>query len=585
MRTRRIATAGASTLTETVPDIASVMGAYREIERSLTGPGAPYEMTTILVRNEPCRTYTHAETSLYDVFAGFREGNDDRLLATDGTNSYTYAQIFGAADTLARVLRHDLGVAVGDHVGIAMSNRPASIIGLLAALRAGAVAVMYNARSTVYELTDTTSDVPSKVTIVDEKRESLVRTADPATVVISTNPSLPGSHSLDDLLVRTPADIEWPVVEPDQVALVLFTSGTSARAKGVQLTHRGMGNVVLNMRFVADTNLTFAAKTYGIDIDDLRGMMPQINSLLIFPLFHVSGLAGLAASMVTGGCVVTMERWDPNRAADLISGYQVSMASGPPMVVSDLLAVDDAADRLASLVNVVPGGQATPPSVYARVGRTLPNSRRSSGWGMTEVGGSVCTAGGDILAVAAETAGPMSPTMDVRVVDDGGVDLPSGAVGELLLRGGLLMSGYHGRPDETADAFDGAWFKTGDVGYVDEHGLVYLVDRKKDLVISRGENISCVEVETVLVDSDRIVEAGVFGVSDPRLGERLVAAVVPAAADVDTDEVKAIVAARLNTTKVPDEVVLRTDPLPRNATGKLLKRVLRQEHTDASSSR
>lgn len=201
---------------------------------------------------------------------------------------------------------------------------------------------------------------------------------------------------------------------------------------------------------------------------------------------------------------------------------------------------------------------------------------------MTEVGGSVCTAGGDILGAFPETAGPMSPTMDVRVIGADGHEVPAGSAGELYLRGGLIMKGYFGRPDDTEAAFDGSWLRTGDIGYVDEYGLVYLVDRKKDLVITRGENISCVEVESVLAASDRFTEVAVFGVPDPRLGERLIAAVRPRTdeADISGDEVKAIVGATLNSQKIPDDVVIATAPLPRNATGKLLKRVLRQSYLD-----
>jgi acyl-CoA synthetase (AMP-forming)/AMP-acid ligase II len=336
------------------------------------------------------------------------------------------------------------------------------------------------------------------------------------------------------------------------------------------------------MRFVADTNIAFAANTYGLSVEDVRGFMPQISALLIFPLFHVSGLAALASTMGGGGLIVTMDRWDPDRAADLITQHGLTLMSGPPMVVSDLMAVDNAGERLSTLVNVVPGGQATPPNITARIASALPNSRRSAGWGMTEVGGSVCTAGGDILGAFPETSGAMSPTMDVRVVDPGGRDVPAGTSGELYLRGGLLMKGYYGRPAETEAAFDGSWLRTGDIGYVDEHGLVYLVDRKKDLVISRGENISCVEVESVLAASDKFSEVAVFGVPDPRLGERLIAAVCPRPDIPQTaaDNVKDIVRATLSAPKVPDEVIITAGPLPRNATGKLLKRVLRQSYLD-----
>lgn len=562
-------------------DTQSVVETYREIERTLTAPGAPFEMTSTIVRGESIRTYRNAESSLYSVFAGLGRDGGDNLLVTDGDTGHSYTAVFAAADRLASALHHDYGVHVGDRVGVVMSNQYAYLVSLFAILRAGGVAVLYNARSSVPELTSAMQDVPSAVTVVDPRRIELVRTADPRTSLIATQA---GSDvaDLSEILTHTHPDLPAPPADPDSTALILFTSGTSGAAKGVELTHRNMCNVVLNMRFVADTNIAFAANTYGLSVDEVRGFMPQISALLIFPLFHVSGLAALSSAMGSSGFIVTMDRWEPDRAADLIQQHGITLMSGPPMVVSDLMTIDGAEDKLGTLVNVVPGGQATPPNITAQISDRLPNSRRSAGWGMTEVGGSVCTAGGDILGAFPETAGPMSPTMDVRVIDADGTDLPAGSTGELYLRGGLLMKGYFGRPADTEAAFDGSWLRTGDIGYVDEHGLVYLVDRKKDLVISRGENISCVEVESVLAASDRFSEVAVFGVPDPRLGERLVAAVrlrddLP---PLDADEVKDIVRGTLSAPKVPDEIVFNTEPLPRNVTGKLLKRVLRQSYLD-----
>lgn len=567
-------------------DTRSVVETYREIEQTLTAPGAPFEMTTTIVRGEPIRTYRNAESSLYSVFAGLGRGGGDNLLVTDGATGYTYAEVFTAADRLAGALHHDYDVEAGDRVGIVMSNQYAYLVALFAILRAGAVAVLYNARSSTSELTAAMADVPSAVTVVDPRRIEVVRTADPHTRLIATQTGDDNAVAeLPEIMTRTHPELPDPPADPDSTALILFTSGTSGAAKGVELTHRNMCNVVLNMRFVADTNIAFAANTYGLSVDEVRGFMPQISALLIFPLFHVSGLAALASAMGSGGFIVTMDRWDPDRAADLIQQHKITLMSGPPMVVSDLMTIDGAEDKLGTLVNVVPGGQATPPNITAQISDRLPNSRRSSGWGMTEVGGSVCTAGGDILGAFPETAGPMSPTMDIRVIDVDGNELPAGRAGELYLRGGLLMKGYYGRPADTEAAFDGSWLRTGDIGYVDDHGLVYLVDRKKDLVISRGENISCVEVESVLAASDRFSEVAVFGVPDPRLGERLVAAVrlredLP---PLGADDVKDIVRGTLSTPKVPDEIVFNEDPLPRNATGKLLKRVLRQNYLDTNA--
>jgi acyl-CoA synthetase (AMP-forming)/AMP-acid ligase II len=174
----------------------------------------------------------------------------------------------------------------------------------------------------------------------------------------------------------------------------------------------------------------------------------------------------------------------------------------------------------------------------------------------------------------------MSPTMDVRVTDSSGAELPSGQVGELQLRGALVMAGYAGRPDDTAEAFDGGWLRTGDLGYVDEHGLVYVVDRAKDLVISAGENISCAEVESALAGTDRFVEVAAFGVPDERRGERLVAAVTVRgdAPALGAEGVRALASKVLPDYKVPAEVVFDLGPLPRTATGKVIKRQLRERY-------
>ncbi|MCX5044771.1 acyl--CoA ligase [Aldersonia sp. NBC_00410] len=573
-------------MSDSTVEVKSPVAAYREIEAALTAPGAPFEMVDAHVRGATIRTYRHAAPTLYTVVADFEQRFADNTLTVGVGGEQTYREVFERARRFAAVLHEVYGVGPGEHVGIMMNNRADYLIALFAITRIGAVAVLFNSRSSANEIGAAAVEVPCAVIVADPKSLRTLASAGVSAQLIATDAETPATPNLTDLTATPRSAPEPHVSDTDSVCLILFTSGTSGRPKGVLLTHRNICNVVLNMRFVADTNLEFASRTYGIAVEDLRTLMPTVSALLIFPLFHVSGIAALMATMNAGGRVATMPRWDASAAADLIAEYQLSLMAGPPMTVDDLLALPDGAERLGTLLNVVPGGQATPPNVTARIADRLPNARRSAGWGMTEVGGSVCTAGGDILAAHPTTSGAMSPTMDVRVVDWDGAELPAGQVGELQLRGALVMAGYAGRPDDTADAFDGAWLRTGDLGYVDDHGLVYLVDRAKDLVISAGENISCAEVEAALAQSDRFSEVAAFGVPDDRRGERLVAAVTvrDGIRDLDAEAVRDLTRAVLSDYKVPTEVVFDLGPLPRTATGKVVKRELRQRYLARSSA-
>ncbi|MFC8531281.1 AMP-binding protein [Nocardia sp. NPDC057227] len=541
-----------------------IIDVVRAIERELTAPGAPFETTEVEIGGHPVPTYRHGASDLAGILADIEHRFAANTL-TVGTETHSYAEVFDRARRLAGVLHRQHGIGAGDRVGIAMANRPAYLVALFAVARLGAVAVLYNSRGSTAELAAALADVPSPVIVADPPRRTLLHGIAPDTALIGTDEL--------DALTADAADGPAHPVPPDAECLILFTSGTSGRAKGVRLTHRNIGNVVLNMRFVTECNLRIAAHRYGIALADIRGLMPPVSALLIFPLFHVSGLAGLFSVLNTGGHVATMTRWDAETAAALIHEHRITLMSGPPMTVDELLKLPDAQEKLSSLINLTPGGQATPPNLTARITATLPAAQRSAGWGMTETAGSVCTAGGALLGDFPDTAGPMSPTMRVRVTDAGGAEVPAGTIGELELRGGLVMAGYVGAEPQHG------WLRTGDLGYLDEHGLVYLVDRSKDIVISAGENIACTEIEAALMAGDAFTEVAAFGVPDERRGERVVVAVTPAPGrELDAEQVRELARRTLPEYKVPAEVLFDQSPLPRNATGKLLKRELRRRY-------
>jgi acyl-CoA synthetase (AMP-forming)/AMP-acid ligase II len=302
------------------------------------------------------------------------------------------------------------------------------------------------------------------------------------------------------------------VVDRDAPAWVLFTSGTSGRAKGAVLTQRNVCNMITNLDYMRESAVELRARLSGVPAETVREHTPPLVSFLIYPLFHVSGLSVMWNALLKGGTMVARRRWDAIEAARAIVEHKVSVLSAPPLVLHDLLALPDAARVLGGLVQIGAGGQATPVNLARRMREVAPGAVQGGGWGMTE----------------------------------------------------------------TAAAFDGEWYRTGGVGHVDEDGFVYVIDRLTDMVISGGENIHCAEVEKALAATDDFVEVAVFGVPDVRLGERTVAAVRPRGGLVlGAEEIRSAVGRALADYKVPSEVVFPSGPFPRTATGKVEKAKLR----------
>ncbi|MCZ4551637.1 class I adenylate-forming enzyme family protein [Gordonia rubripertincta] len=555
---------------------------YRELESELTGPQGPFALTTLDVAGESMRVYRETPGSLDDVLRGLTDAYADSVLVVEEDVEYTYGDVAELADRLAGALDTEYRIEAGQRVGVIMRNQLAFVVSLMAIARRGAVAVLFNSRESRGQIGAAVADASCVVVIADGARAALVRESDVLADLIVAGGELPAGPARDyaDLIATGSASPEPAAVTADSPCLILFTSGTSGRSKGVVLTQRNVCTMIMNLRLIKEMNIAVNARKYGMEADALRDLMPKLSALLIFPLFHTSGLVSLLTTMTSGGFVVILRRWDPTAAIEMISRHKLAMLAGPPMVIADLLSVNPPPEAVASLVNISPAGQATPPDLVAKIGAVLPSAGRSVGWGMTEATGSICTAGGDLLAAHPDSSGPVSPVMDVRVVDPAGSVAPPGAIGELQARGPLIMAGYLDRPEETAAVFDGSWYRTGDLGYLDDNGLVFVVDRKKDIVISAGENIYCAEVEYALMASGLFAEVAVFGVPHERLGETVVAVVnTHDGREMAVAQVQDIVRETLAEYKIPTDVVFDLGPLPRNATGKILKRKVREAYS------
>jgi acyl-CoA synthetase (AMP-forming)/AMP-acid ligase II len=318
------------------------------------------------------------------------------------------------------------------------------------------------------------------------------------------------------------------------------------------------------------------ARAYGIPVETIMANMPQGAVLQVYPLFHISGLGSAFLSpMFSGTKIVIMPRWNPQEALRLIAEEKISQFTAVPTMLWDVLHSAKLGDAdLSSVRNIGTGGQALPVNLLDEIRLACPDAVMGTGYGMTEASGSVAMALGEDFIRNRASAGRVLNLVDMRIEGPEGAELPRGEAGEIVVRGAMVMQGYWNRPAETAAVLspDG-WLRTGDIGYVDDEDYVFIVDRKKDMVISGGENIYCAEVERVIGTMTGVGECAAFGIPDERLGELLVAVVV--GDGVTADAIIAETGEQLARYKAPGHVAFSSEPLPRNAVGKVDKNKLR----------
>ncbi|MFD9608155.1 class I adenylate-forming enzyme family protein [Streptomyces sp. NPDC059083] len=533
------------------------------VER-LTADGAPFAVVDGVFAGGP-RTLRE--------FAEVTWAYGDRVFLVSEDVRMTYREFFDAACGLARRFAGAYGLRPGDRAVVAMRNLPEWHVAFWAAQLAGLVAVPLNAWWTEDEFAYALDDCAPGVLLVDGERVGRVR----AWAARSGVPGIVFRGEAEEGFAAYVADTD-PVLGPPPVdvlpehdATIIYTSGTTGRPKGAVATHLAQAGAAMNPRYFAAA----AALARG----EVPGTGPTIVSLTTFPFFHVAAFTSFYAVMAAGGTLVMMRKWDAARALELIREHRVTHYAGVPTTALQLLDLArSTGDPLASLTLLSTGGAAAPPGIVA--GITEGYGERiepRNGYGLTE------TCGGVLANVGAEyrahpgSVGRPSPVTEVRI------DRPDpDGVGELWLRGQSLVRGYWGNEAATRAAFtEDGWFRTGDLARVDGEGRVRVVDRLTDMVIRGGENVYCVEVEGVLHEHPDVVDAAVLGAPHPLLGEEVVAVVrLRPGADPGVERLRAHVGARLAAFKVPARILVREEELPRNQTGKILKRRLR----DALSS-
>ena len=306
----------------------------------------------------------------------------------------------------------------------------------------------------------------------------------------------------------------------------------------------------------------------------------ELSLLVVTPLFHVTANNCVAHSAtLAGGKLVHMYKWEAGEALALIESERISNLSGVPVMARELIAHPDFDKYDTSSLKALGGGGAQlQPDLVKKIDETVKTARPGTGYGMTETCGIITSISGDFFIDKPDSVGPAMPVYETRLVDADGNDVPTGEVGELWVRGSQVIRGYLNQPEATAESITDGWLHTGDIARIDADGFIFIVDRAKDMVIRGGENIYCAEVESVLFDHDDVAECAAFGVEDERLGEEVgVAVTLRKDSELTGEGLRAHCEGRLARHKIPRYLWLGFESLPKNASGKFLKRQLRDE--------
>ncbi|MFV5991400.1 class I adenylate-forming enzyme family protein [Streptomyces sp. NPDC056231] len=556
---------------------AAAAASAARIDAALTGPGAPFAVVraqdgvqagSLIYASGPRTLREFVETT-------WAFGDQPFLIGAE--RSYSYGEFFAAASALACRMAEEYGLRPGDRAVVAMRNHPEWQIAFWAAQLAGLVAVPLNAWWTEGEFAYALDDCEPRVLLVDGERLPRVaawaaKAGARVVVFHHRDGTVPeGVERYEDLPApdpfAAPPEVE---IRPEDDATIMYTSGTTGRPKGAVATQLAQAGAALNPRFHA------AASALGRGV--IPGQGPAPVTLMTFPFFHVAAFTGFYAAMAAGGSLVVMRQWDAEEALRLIREHGITTYAGVPATALQLLAAAERADdRLESLQMLSTGGAAAPPDLVARLtARYGERIEPRNGYGLTETSGGVLANFGADYRLHPGSVGRPTPATEVRITGPAGEALPEGEIGELRLRGQSLVRGYWRDEAATAEAFTDGWFRTGDLALVRD-GRVTIIDRIKDMVIRGGENVYCVEVEAALHDHPDVEDAAVLGVSHPVLGEEVAAVVrLRPGATVTADELRAHVGRSLAAFKVPAHVLVRDGQLPRNPTGKILKRELRK---------
>ena len=546
----------------------------------ITGPGGPIQIGSVERFGRQLPFITNAPTNLADYVAFFAMQHGDATFLVEGDERLSFKQVYLAARQVAAGLIDGHGVQRGDRVAIAMRNANAWCVTYLGVLIAGGCATLLNGWWQGAELAAGIEDSEAKLVIADPQRAVRLAEATHGAKVITLDISKPLAEAIAPITsAGGSADTVLPTLTGQDLATILFTSGSTGQSKGAYSRHEAVVQAIFN--YVAQTAGIVVLLTQDGQMSDI-----QPATLVCTPLFHVTAeIPVFLQSLALGRKLVLMPKWNAEEAMRLIQDEKCNYFVGVPLMSYEILVHPNRSKYdLSTCKSYAAGGAPRPPEHVKRLAEGMDGGKPLLGYGLTETNAVGCGNLNENYIDKPLSTGPASkPLVDLAILDDNGNELAQGQVGEVCIRSVANFEGYWNNEAATKAAFfDNGYFRSGDLGYLDEDGYLFIVDRKKDIIIRGGENISCQEVEAAIYEHPEANECAVFGLPDERLGE-IVGAVIwmKPGSTVDADAMCAFLGQRLAPYKVPAQIWMSNDALPKLGSEKIDKVSLRNQYREA----
>ena len=550
----------------------------------LTADGMPFATKTEEVKGVEHTVFAAQPATLKDVFMLFLAHADKEYMVYQGER-LTFAQTLAKASQLSQALVDDFGVKKGDRVALAMRNYPEWPIAFMAIAASGGVAVLMNAWWKEEELSWALKNCEAKVAITDAPRAAcMMPVADELDLKMIVARDQFEAHdrctSMDDA-VEGKQPMVWPTVEidTDDFVMMLYTSGSTGFPKGAPSTHRAVISVLFNWVVIA-----LSLKMLGRIPDD-EDFQPVM--LVAVPFFHVTGLLPvMTVSAVVGRKLVIMHKWDVEEACRLVETEGVTTFTGVPTMSYEMAQFAKGGKYdMSSLTDMGGGGAARPAEHVRLIKEVMPHANPGIGYGLTETNAMAALLNGDEYVDRPSSVGkPTPPLMQIKIVDSEDNEVPQGERGEICMKSVMNITHYWNNPEATDRAFKDGWFHSGDVGYFDEEGYLFIVDRLKDIIIRGGENISSLEVEGILHGIDGIDDVMVFALPCKVLGEIVGSVVVRTDPSLTEEAILAETGKHLAKYKLPTKMWIVEEPLPLIASGKIDRKAIKAHYQEVYKS-
>ena len=555
----------------------------------MLGAGGTHTLETQIVAGHPQQVFSGAPRNLAGLYGQAMQHGDRIMVVQDG-RSLTYQDAFNQAASLAQALRNHFNVGAGTKVAVVMSNRIEWIVSVLAITAVGGVAALVNSRGVAEEMLRAIATAQCELAIMDAERAAIIAAEmpDPAwpRIIVGAAPLRPGKDADFAELTAPRAGLKFTpdAMMPEDGGIVLFTSGTTGFPKAALLSQGALAHSVALAVFMGLVQDARYEEETGINLPLERRSMAT-PAVILGPMFHLSGIMPIFRAISLGTTIHIMSKWSVDIAFDMIETVGMSRLSFVPAMLWDMLRSPRATPQtLGKVAYMANGAAALNPALLAEIRERMPNCLLSNTYGQTETTAWTCSISGTEYLDNPGSCGWPAPSVRVSIRRDDGSEADIGEAGELWASSAGLMTEYLGDEKATAETLQNGWLASGDVAIMDESGIVTIVDRKKNMVISGGENIYCAEVERVLADHPAVRDCIAYGLPDERLGERACAVVVTRPGQ--TIDLPSIVAflkdQHVALQYIPERLIVR-DAMPSTPSGKIQKFKLRERAKSSSA--